>query len=63
MFNNNNKTIDALQRHVGAFMLISLLLSFLVCLSRFVFGMYISAVACFFNLVLFILSCSLVLSI
>ena len=63
MFNNNNKTIEALQWHVGPFMLMLLLLSSLVCLSRFVFVMYFSAATCFFNLVLFILLCSFVLSI
>ena len=55
MFNNNNKTIEALQRHMGPFMLILLLLSSLMCLSRFVFDMYFSTAACFFNLDLFIL--------
>ena len=53
MFNSNNKTIETLQRHVGPLMLILLLLSSLVCLSRFIFDMYFSAAICFFNLVLF----------
>ena len=55
MFNNNNKTIEAIQRTVGPFMLILLLLSSLVCLSRLVFDMYFSKAICFFNLVLSIL--------
>ena len=55
MFNNNNKTIEALQRTVGPFMLILLLLSSLVCLSHLVFDMYFSKAICFFNLVLSIL--------
>ena len=67
MFNNNNKTIEALQRHVGPFMLILLLLfsryTIILLLSRFVFDMYFSAATCFFNLVLFILLDSFVLSI
>ena len=53
MFNNNNKAIEALQRHVGPFMLTLLLLSFLMYLFRFVFDMYFSTATCFFNLVLF----------
>ena len=61
MFNNNNKAIEALQRYVGPFMLILLLLSSLVCFSCLVFDMYFSTVTCFFNLVLSILSCSFVL--
>ena len=60
MFNNNSKTIQALQRHVLPFML---MLSSLVCLSGFVFAMYFSAATCFFNEVLFIFLCSFVLSI
>ena len=63
MFNNNNKTIEALQWHVGPFMLMLLLLSSLVCLPRFVFDMYFFAATYFFSLVLFILLCSFVLSI
>ena len=55
MFNNDNKAIEALQRHVGPFMLILLLLSSLVCLSRFAFEMYFSTVTYFFNLNLFIM--------
>ena len=50
---NNNKTIETLQRHVGPFMLILLLLSSLVCLSRFLFDMYFYTVTWFFKLVLF----------
>ena len=49
MFNNNNKAIEALQRLVGPFMLILLLLFSLVCLSRFVFDMYFSPATRFFN--------------
>ena len=55
LFNNNNKTIEALQRHVSPFMLILLLLSSLLCLSHFVFDMYFSTTTCFFKLVVFIL--------
>ena len=51
-FNSNNKTIEALQSHVGLFKLMLLLLSFLLCLSRFVFDMYFSPATCFFNLVI-----------
>ena len=60
IFNNNNKAIEALQRHAGSFMLILLLLSSLVCPSHFVFDMYFSTATCFFNLDLFILLCSFV---
>ena len=49
MFNNNNKTKEALQRHVGPLMLILLLLSSLVCLSRFVFDMYFYTAICFYK--------------
>ena len=49
MFNNNNKTKEALQRHVGPLMLILLLLSSLVCLSRFVFDMYFYTATCFYK--------------
>ena len=55
MLNNNNKTIQALQGHVRPFML---MLSSLVCLSRFGFNMYFSTATCFFNLALFIFLCS-----
>ena len=58
MFNNSNKAIEALQRHVDPFMLVLLLLSFLMCLSRFVFDMYFSTATCFFNLDHFISLCS-----
>lgn len=40
ILNNNNKAIEARQRHVDLLMLILLLLSSLLCLSRVVFGMY-----------------------
>ena len=64
MLNNNNKAIEALQRHVSPSMLILLLLlSSLMCLSRFVFDMYFYTTTAFFNLDLFILLCSFVLSI
>ena len=63
MVNNNNKIIEALQRHVGLLMLILSLLSYLVYLSHFVFDVYFSAATCFFNLVLFNLLCSFDLSI
>ena len=56
LFNNNNKTIEALQRHVSPFTLILLLLSSLLCLFHFVFDMYFSTTTCFFKLVVFILS-------
>ena len=49
MVSNNNKTIEALQRHVGLFMLILLQLSYLVYLSHFVFDMYFSTATCFFQ--------------
>ena len=41
MFNYNNKTIEALQRHVDPFIFILLLLSSLVCLSGFVFDVFL----------------------
>ena len=59
----NNKAIEALQRHVGSFMLILLLLPSVASLSRFVLDMYFSTAACCFNLDLFISLCSFVLSI
>ena len=68
MFSNNNKTIKTLPftlshfRHVGLFMLILLLSSSFVCLSRFGIWHYFFTTTCFFNLVIFDLLCSFVLS-
>ena len=47
MFNDSNKTIEAIQRHLDLFMLILLLLSSLVCVSRFVFDKYFSTATYF----------------
>ena len=64
MFKYNSKTIEAkTQRHVGTFMLILLLLSSLVSLSRFLFDMYFATATFFFSIVLFILLYFFVLSI
>ena len=63
MFNNNNKTIEAFQRHVFPFFLIVLLSFSLVYLSRLLFDMYFSKATRISDLVFSLYSAFFTLSI